>query len=161
MSVKRLVVLSTLGLLFGIAGCKGDKKADTPKAAPPKASKTPTAAKPAAKTPTAAKPAPKAAPLDAAAFFKDYFTLKGMALMDKYGKGVTVTGSVTRTITEMDKNFKVVLSAGDKNWLSLAFKDKGVAAKAKGAKAGSKLTAKCQIGGGMKTYILLNRCELL
>jgi hypothetical protein len=54
----------------------------------------------------------------------------------------------------------VHLDAGGGKWVSLAFADKGAAAKAKGVKQGDPLKAKCKVGGAADTYVMNTDCEL-
>jgi hypothetical protein len=96
----------------------------------------------------------------AADFFKHYNSLKGMEVMEHYKDGVTVTGAITKLITEMDESLGIWIDAGDPNYVSLKFKDKGAAAKEKGVKEGDSVTAKCSIGGAMNNQIMLLDCEL-
>ncbi len=119
--------------------------------------------KAATNAPSPARPAKKAGPpqMSAPAFYKDYKSLKGMAVFKKYGSGVIVSGKVKRTFKEMDGAFKVNLDAGGKNWVSLSFKDKGAAAKSKKLKAGDQAKARCKVGGAMGNYIMNIDCELL
>lgn len=150
MTIRMLSLAALLAL--GGAACK--KKDDNHGAASTGGSA------PTAEAKTA--PAPKGPPeLTAPDFFKDYNSLKGMEVMDKYGDGVVVSGTVKRTIEEMDGSLKVWLDAGDPNWVSLGFKDNGAAAKSKGVKAGDQVKAKCQVGGAMGKQIMNIDCELM
>lgn len=113
----------------------------------------------------AAKPeaAEKAGPkeMTAEAFVADYLGEKdGMKLLDRYRDGVVVSGTVQRTIEEMDGSTVVWLDAGGGKWVSVGFADKGAAAKAKGIKAGDAAKARCQVGGGMDNYVMVIDCEL-
>ena len=75
--------------------------------------------------------------------------------------GVALTGSVQRTLVEMDESFHVMRDAGGGKWISLAFTDKGAAAKAKGIKAGSQVKATCQkVLGSADKYIMVGECSL-
>ncbi len=149
MTIRMLSLVAVIAL--GGFACK--KKDDTQGAA---------AKSGGASAPAKAEPAPKGPPeLTATDFFKDYNSLKGMEVMDKYGDGVVVSGTVKRTIEEMDGSLKVWLDAGNPNWVSLGFKDNGAAAKAKGVKAGDQVKAKCSVGGGMDKQIMNVNCELM
>jgi hypothetical protein len=101
------------------------------------------------------------ATLGAAAFDADYRSLQGLELLNKYRGGVALTGAVQRTLVEMDESFHVMLDAGGGKWISLAFTDKGAAAKAKGIKAGSQVKATCQkVLGAADKYIMVGECSL-
>lgn len=112
--------------------------------------------------------APAAAPenagpatLSAAAFDADYRSLQGLELLNKYRGGVVLTGNVQRTLVEMDESFHVMLDVNGKKWISLAFTDKGAAAKAKGIKAASQVKATCQkVLGSADKYIMVGECSL-
>jgi hypothetical protein len=94
-------------------------------------------------------------------FFKDFSSLEGMEVMNKYRDGVIVSGAVKRTIEEMDDSLAVWLDAGDNKWISLSFADDGAAAKAKEVKAGDEIKARCKVGGGDDNHIMNTDCELL
>jgi hypothetical protein len=50
---------------------------------------------------------------------------------------------------------------GGKKWISLAFADKGAAAKAKGVKAGAQVKATCpRVLGASNNYIMVGDCVL-
>jgi hypothetical protein len=149
-----LITLTLIGSMLFAAAC-GDKKDKDKGAADEGASDK---AQPAEK-----KAPPKAAAAEMAApdFFKDYNSLQGMEVMDKYGKGVTVHGTVLRTIEEMDGSIAVWLDAGDGNWVSLKFADKGEAAKGKGVKKDDTVKAQCQVGGASDKYVMNIDCKLL
>jgi len=139
-------------MLLALAAC-GDKKDDATKSG-----------KPASGGDQAAKADPKPAgpaELSAPDFFKDYQSLHGMEVMDKYGDGVVVHGTVLRKITEMDESVALWLDAGDGNWVSLGFSDNGAAVKAKGIDKGAEVKAKCQVGGADVKYVMNIDCELL
>ncbi len=120
-----------------------------------KGSKTATAAT--AKPAKTAK-APKIEEMAAAFFFRDYKSLKGMALLNKYSKGVIVGGPILKIITEMDKSMAVWLDAGSGNWVSMKFKDKGAAARKAKVKKGHHLKAQCKVGGAADKYVALIDC---
>jgi hypothetical protein len=142
----RIAISLALTLALAACGDKDENKSDNE----PAGKGTPAAAKPAAGPPA----------LTAPEFFADYNSLEGMEVLDRYGDGVTVSGTVLRTIEEMDGSLVVWLDAGDGNWVSLGFTDQGAAAKDKGVAADSEVTATCKVGGGMDKYIMNIDCEL-
>lgn len=140
-----------------------------PDAVPDDAAAAATADAPAARpasAPAAAAAAPAASTaggppqMTAAEFFRDYNSLKGAALFQKYKNGVIVSGPVLKTINEMDGSHKVWLDAAGGNYVTLSFADKGAAAVAKGIKKGDQLGARCDVGGGIGNYIMVLRCAL-
>jgi hypothetical protein len=98
--------------------------------------------------------------LAAPEFFKHYQSLEGMQVIKEYEDGVTVSGTVLRTIEEGDGSLVVWLDAGDGNWVSLGFTDSGKAAKDKGVKAGDAVTAKCSVGGAAEKYVMNTDCVM-
>jgi hypothetical protein len=94
-------------------------------------------------------------------FYKDFTSLKGMDVINKYKDGVTVSGTVLRTGEEGDGSMFVHLDAGGGKWVALSFTDKGAAAKAKGVKQGDAVKAKCKVGGADANYVMNTDCELL
>jgi hypothetical protein len=108
---------------------------------------------------TAAPKAAGAPRLTAPAFFKESNTLSGAQAMTRYKHGLVVSGSVLRTIKEMDGSHHVWLDAHAGNYISLAFKDKGAAVVARGIKKGDSVTARCELGGGIDKYIMVLHCE--
>jgi hypothetical protein len=107
-------------------------------------------------TKAAAGPKKMAAP----EFYKHYQTLDGMKVLEEYKDGVTVSGTVLRTIEEETGSVVVWLDAADGNWVSLSFTDSGKAAKDKGVKQGDTVTAKCQVGGASGKYIMNTDCVM-
>jgi len=93
-------------------------------------------------------------------FYKDFTSLKGMDVINKYKDGVTVSGTVLRTGEEGDGSMFVHLDAGGGKWVALSFADKGAAAKAKGVKQGDAVKAKCKVGGADANYVMNTDCEL-
>jgi hypothetical protein len=93
-------------------------------------------------------------------FYKDFTSLKGMDVINKYKDGVVVSGTVLRTGEEGDGSMFVHLDAGDGKWVALSFADKGAAAKAKGVKQGDAVKAKCKVGGADANYVMNTDCEL-
>jgi hypothetical protein len=146
--MRTTIALCILALAFTTSACKKDDAKKEGGAAKTSDKAEPAAAKKGVKT------------LTAPEFFTHYMSLEGMAVLDEYGDGVIVSGTVKQTIEEGDGSFVVWLDANDGKWVSLGFVDKGAAAKAKGTKAGDALTAKCQVGGGMDNYIMNIDCEL-
>ncbi len=147
MRISRLFAIALLATAtIATTGCKKDKKEGGDE--------------PAAKTGGGDKPA-AVAELDAAAFYKDFNSLEGMAVIEKYEAGVIVSGKVLRTITEESGKMAVWLDSGEGTWVSLDFKDEGKAAKDKGVKEGDTVKAHCQVGGsdGAK-YVMNIDCEL-
>lgn len=98
--------------------------------------------------------------LSAGDFYKDFTSLKGMAVMKKYGKGVVVSGKVLKTITEANGSMALWLDAGNGNWVSLKFADKGEAAKKKGLKKGADVKAQCKVGGASGKFVATTACAL-
>jgi hypothetical protein len=147
-----IATCTALGLAFSLAtvGCKKDKEGDGG------------AAKAGESAQGGAKAAPAKGPkkLTAPEFFKHYNSLEGMAVLDAYGDGVTVSGTVQRTIEEGDGSLVVWLDVEAGKWVSLGFTDKGQAAKDKGVKAGDSVTATCKVGGGMDNYIMNIDCVM-
>jgi len=147
MRTTRLIAIALLATVTAAAGCKKDKKEGEGAATDP-----------------AGKSAAKGGgipDLDAAAFYKDFNTLDGMAALDKYGDGVIVSGKVLRTIEEASGSTVVWLDSGEGTWVSLGFKDSGAAVKAKAIKEGDTVKAQCEVGGsdGAK-YVMNIDCEL-
>jgi len=93
-------------------------------------------------------------------FYKDFTSLKGMDVINKYKDGVVVSGSVLRTGEEGDGSMFVHLDAGEGKWVALSFADKGAAAKAKGVKQGDAVKARCKVGGADANYVMNTDCEL-
>jgi predicted small lipoprotein YifL len=158
--MQKIVVIIAIASLASLAGC--GKKDEGKSAGKPSEGK-PTAAQPAPAEPAPAPPAAEkkeARKLTAPEFFAHYSSLSGMEVLDAYADGVVVSGTVLRTITEMDESLAVWLDAGDGKWVSLTFVDKGAAAKAKGVKEGDTLEAKCTVGGMDVKYIMNIDCEL-
>ncbi len=155
--MRTSIALCSLALALSLTGCKKDDK---------KAEGSAKTGEPAAKASPAAKadeaqPAKKAVKtLTAPEFFKHYMSLEGMAVLDEYGDGVIVSGTVKQTIEEGDGSLVVWLDAEGGKWVSLGFVDQGAAAKGKGVKAGDSLTAQCQVGGGMDNYIMNIDCVM-
>jgi hypothetical protein len=99
--------------------------------------------------------------MSAADFYKDYTSLKGMELMDKYGsKTVEVSGKLKKIITEMDESTAVWMDVDGTRYLLMTFKDKGAAFKGKGLAEGADFAAACTVGGGTGNYIMLIDCEM-
>ncbi len=123
MRATRVFTMLALAATLGLAGC--DKKGDSGKAAGKAGDKKGASTK---AGDNGGLPA-----LSAGDLFKDASSLKGAAIMKKYGKGVVVHGKVLRTITEANGSMAVWLDTGDGKWISLKFADKGEAAKKKAA----------------------------
>jgi len=112
---------------------------------------------------TAAKPAEPAAKAggpvktDPKALF-DEFTkpgVDGMALIDKYHDGATISGKASVKGHEEDgKPILWIMLDGNKH-ISLDYKD---VAKAKAIKDGDTVTATCQVGGAMDNLMMLTDC---
>jgi hypothetical protein len=140
----------SLAAFLALAACKKDE--------PEGGGATPSAG-PAAGGGALAAAGPKE--MTAEAFVADYLgTTDGLALMDRYRDGVVVSGTVQRTIEEMDGSTVVWLDAGGGKWVSLGFTDQGAAAKERGLKAGDSAKARCKVGGGMDNYVMVIDCEL-
>jgi|GEM_PF-3404619 len=140
-----LMILATLSLVLGACGEKGGQESagGGGEAAPEKA----------------APAGPES--FDAAGLFKAFGETKGMDAMKRWKPGVIVKGKVLRTITEMDESMKVWLDAGEGNYISLTFSDKGAAAKEAKLDKGADVDATCKsVGGGMDKYVMLLDCEL-
>ncbi len=105
-----------------------------------------------------------AAPLTmtAQALFDDFTKpgQDGMALLDKYRPGVTVSGAVTNTIAEESGLLHVWLDGGNNHKVTLDFTDQGAAAKQKAVKTGDQLSATCQVGGADDKMMMLIDCVL-
>jgi hypothetical protein len=130
--------------------------------APPPAARAPETPK-ATPAAVAAKPQPpsgSAPTLTAPAFFKEFNTLVGAQAMTRYKNGLVVSGSVLRTIKEMNGSQHVWLDATGGNYISLAFADKGASVVAKGIKKGDSVTARCDLLGGIDKYIMVGSCTL-
>ncbi len=149
--MRKIAIVFALASLASLTAC--DKKGADQKSEPAAAGKAAPAAseKPAAKA---------AAEVTAPDFFAHYSSLKGMEVLDAYPDGVTVSGTVLRTIEEMDGSLAVWLDAGDGKWVSLGFADQGAAAKARGVEKGDTVKAHCSIGGMDVKYIMNIDCEL-
>jgi hypothetical protein len=117
-------------------------------------------AAPAAETKTAEAPAASAHPVktDPQALF-DEFTkpgVDGMALIDKYHDGATISAKVVVKGHEEDgKPILWIELAGGKH-ISLDYTD---VAKAKAIKDGDTVTATCQVGGAMDNLMMLIECS--
>jgi len=133
--------------LFVFAACS--KKADEP-AAGGTAAKPTEEAKPAAATGAPVKTDPKA--------LFDEFTkpgADGMALIDKYHEGATISGKVSVKGHEEDgKPILWMMLDGNKH-ISLDYTD---VAKAKAVKDGDTLTVTCKVGGAMDNLMMLTDC---
>ena len=88
----------------------------------------------------------------------DEFTrpgVDGMALIDKYHDGATISGKVSVKGAEEDgKPILWIMLDGNKH-ISLDYKD---VAKAKAIKDGDTVTATCQVGGAMDNLMMLTDC---
>ena len=149
-SYTRFFVAAALSVLVPLAACGGDK--DKKKEGGSAAADKP------AEGGAAAGPLTMAAP----ALFDDFNKpgQDGQALYEKYNAGIVVSGAVTNTITEMDNSVSLWLDAGNGHHVTLAFKDNGKAASAKGVKAGDTVSASCQVGGSDGKMMMLTDCAL-
>jgi hypothetical protein len=100
--------------------------------------------------------------MGAAQFHKDYTSLTGPQVMNKYmGKKVRITGPVLRTMDMGEYGgYQIWLQASGKKHVAVKFKDDGAAAKGKGLKKGAGVTVQCSIGGMMGQNIHLIDCDL-
>jgi hypothetical protein len=149
-SYSRFFVAAALSVLVPLVACSSDKKKEGAGSA--------TSDKPAEGGGQAAGPLTMAAP----ALFDDFNkpNQDGQALYEKYNAGIVTSGTVTNTITEMDNSMSVWLDAGNGHHVTLAFKDNGKAASAKGVKAGDTVGASCQVGGSDGKMMMLTDCAL-
>lgn len=138
-----LLLALPLSLGLGLAGCKKKEKA------------------PGAGGSAASAPAGDLK-MTADAFYKDYNSLKGFAVIKKYGrKKVIISGAVLRTFDFGPAGgFQVWLATSSKAHISAKFSDKGAAAKKKKLKKGDPVVVKCKIGGMMGPHIHLIDCSL-
>lgn len=153
MRIKNMLTLAATGLAltaFAASTSACDKKKDDAAAEGDKAKK--------GGDKKAAPAGPKAQ--SATDFFVGINKMKGMEAMKTYKEGILINGKVKRTLTEMNKAVKVMLVAGEKPWVTLSFKDKGVAVTKAAVKAGDELKAQCKLGGGTDAYYMLVDCEL-
>jgi hypothetical protein len=96
--------------------------------------------------------------MTAAELWTDYNRLEGVALLNKYRGGVTVTGTV-KTVGDMGgEALTVWIDVDGSKWITLDFVDKGAAMRAKGVKAGDTVTATCKVGGATDNYMMLLDC---
>lgn len=151
--MKLSSVVLSLSLALSLVACKDKKEGGEASSKP-----TPTAGEPAAKSaePAAATPVKT----DAKALFTELTKpdADGMALLDKYRPGVTVTGAIKNLGAEEDGTPVVMLDAGEGNAM-LGWKDGPAAAeKAKSWKVGDSLTVTCQVGGAMDRLMQLIDC---
>ncbi len=113
----------------------------------------------AAKPTEEAKAAPSGGPVktDAKALF-DEFTkpgVDGMALLDKYHDGATISGKVSvKGAEETGKPILWIMLDGNKH-ISLDYTDM---AKAKTVKDGDTVTVTCKVGGAMDNLMMLTDC---
>lgn len=132
--------------LFVFAACSSKKSDD--KSAPAGA---PVAEK------TAAAPSGGPVKTDPKALF-DEFTkpgVDGMALIDKYHDGATISGKVSMKGAEEDgKPILWIMLDGNKH-ISLDYTD---VAKAKTVKDGDTITVTCKVGGAMDNLMMLTDC---
>jgi hypothetical protein len=104
---------------------------------------------------------PAGAPeMSAPDFFAHYSGLEGMEVLDAYRDGVIVSGTVLRTIEEMDESLALWLDASDGKWVSLNFTDDGAAAREQGLAKDASAKAECKVGGATDNYVMLIDCEL-
>lgn len=97
----------------------------------------------------------------AADWHAQYNKMKGMEAIN-FKSHVEISGKVKRVINEMDESAKLWLDVPPKNWMSLSFKDKGAAVKAKKPAAGADATVLCEKIGGkdMNDNIMMLDCTL-
>lgn len=155
MHITRTLGITALALGLALAGCS---KSDDDKGSKSKGKDKPSASKGSGK-------AAPAGPLEfsAEAFYKDWTSLKGAALMKKYMKRrVQVTGKVFHIIQGGEYGeYTMMLEAGaDKERLTAKFKDKGKAANDKKVAKGASVTINCDVSGMMAKNIMMNDCEL-
>ena len=151
--MKLSSVVLSLSLALSLVACKDKKEGGE---ASSKA--TATAADPAAKSaePAAATPVKT----DAKALFTEFTKpdADGMALLDKYRPGVTVTGAIKSVTAQEGGGPIVMLDAGEGNTM-LGWKDDAAAAeKAKSWKVGDSITVTCQVGGAVDKLMQLTDC---
>ncbi len=104
---------------------------------------------------------PKVLKFTADAFYKDWTTTKGAALMQKYrGKTVEVTGKVFHVIQGGEYGEYTMFVTAGANKLIAKFKDKGKAANAKKVAKGGDVTINCSPSGMIGKNISLNGCVL-
>ena len=151
--MKLSSVVLSLSLALSLVACK-DKK---------EGSEAPSKAEPATKSAEPSEPAAAAGTpvkTDAKALFTEFTTpdADGMALLDKYRPGVTVTGTIKNLGKEESGTPVVMLDAGEGNTM-LGWKDDAAAAeKAKAWKVGDSITVTCQVGGAMDKLMQLTDC---
>ena len=96
----------------------------------------------------------------AAAFYKDFTTIKGLAVMKKYmNKKVAITGTVLKGF-DFGRSYQLWIKAGEKARLVAKFADNGAGAKKKGLKTGSTVKVLCKTGGRAGRAIHLSACVL-
>jgi hypothetical protein len=142
--MKHLLIISAL--LFSACSKKDDAKpaADNPTAPAAKSAEAPAAAGGPVKTTPAA--------------LFDEFTkpgVDGMALLDKYHDGATVSAKVALKGHEEDGKPILWIPLDGNKHISLDYTD---VAKAKAIKDGDTVTATCKVGGAMDNLMMLIEC---
>lgn len=144
--MKHLLLISAL--LFSACSKKDDAK--------PAAADNTTA--PAAKAAEAPKAGGGPVKTDPQALFEEFTKpgVDGMALIDKYHDGATISGKVALKGHEEDgKPILWIMLDGNKH-ISLDYTD---VAKAKAVKDGDTVTATCKVGGAMDNLMMLIECS--
>lgn len=97
----------------------------------------------------------------APAFYTDWTTTRGAALMKKYGdKPVTITGTVFHVVQGGEYGEYTMFIDAGKHKLMAKFSDKGKAANAKKIGKGSQVKVKCKPAGMIGHNISLHSCTL-
>jgi hypothetical protein len=149
----KTVVVTAL-VLVPLVGCKKSESTSSKGAAP--------AAQPAPTTPPAsAAPVAKQAEYKPDELWKALAGLSRIEMMDKFGDGVAVAGTVSKITDDPTGEYVVELEAGDGHTIALGFADFGKAAKAKGLKTGDAVAAtKCQVTNPTADREALTLCDL-
>lgn len=107
---------------------------------------------------------PAALPVvEAPALYRDYGAMKGAARLEKYGRGVVVSGAVTRRINLGEAEgvqLWLAVEGAEPAHIAARFQDNGSAVMKKKVKPGEIVALRCQIGGKPAEVLFLADCVL-
>ncbi|HWM88629.1 MAG TPA: hypothetical protein VNO33_22420 [Kofleriaceae bacterium] len=99
--------------------------------------------------------------MSAAEFYKDYSSLKGADLLEKYSGGVAVTGPVKKSVyLGQDEGLQLWLAVDGPGHIAARFQDGGTVARQKKIKVGHTVALRCQINGKPDAVLFLVDCVL-
>jgi hypothetical protein len=101
--------------------------------------------------------------LEAAALYRDYGSMKGAARLEKFGRGVVVSGAVTKRINLGEAEgvqLRLAVDAPDPAHVAARFQDNGAAVVKKKIRPGEIVSLRCQIGGKPAEVLFLADCVL-